>query len=301
MSSRFRSKELSSSSVIIAVSASTAALVVWIWRQKKRQQSVRFQARVECACGKVCLQVDEAAHQVVHMVCYCDHCQHYAQCLQAHHKGQRSVVDAQGGTRTCQVFRKDVQLIQGEEYLQFSYFNPNQVPLRPQQMFRAHTTCCKTPLISAFWRELPVMGLYAANLQLVVADPDNNENKACRLLQVSPTTSLWEDDPNHPLHRINCQCALVQPASAGESSDEPTQQQDLALQKPPQGSPGFPLGLLLRFLWRSYVVGPKIHNSKNNHQASVFGMPIDHKPILIPSEMTSAPVAFSSFWDLIFG
>jgi len=307
-------RESPSAAVVLGASTTSALVgVVWYWR-RRQQHKQRFQGRVECVCGKVCLQVDEQTNKVVHMVCYCDHCQHYAQCLRAR---QRSVVDVQGGTRTCQVYRRSVRLVKGAEYLQFSYFNPNQVPLRPQQMFRGHTTCCNSPLISAFWRELPVMGLYAANIQLQQDDSDNGKN--CEYnMQINPTTQLWENDAKNHLYRINCECALLpstedddddnnndhhgegtaqSASSPGEQTwQEPKPTPPTPPIQPPKGSPTFPVTLLVRFLWRNYVVGHAI-DAKND-----FGMPPDQTPVLIPSQMKNVPVAFfRNFLDLVFG
>jgi hypothetical protein len=97
-------------------------------------------------------------------------------------------VDAQGGSRTCQVYRRNGKVTKGSELLQCTYGNSENVPPRPQRMFRAYAICCMTPIFSAFWRQLPFMGLYAASFMAANGH-----------LSVQPNskTLVWDDVDQH--------------------------------------------------------------------------------------------------------
>ena len=218
-----------------AITVSSAAVVIayaWYHRPPKPQQ---LRVKAQCRCGKVCFMIDEKAP--IHLVCYCDDCQRYAQWAQ---KQGLSVVDIQGGSRTCQVFRRNVKILRGSDLLQFSYLDPAKVPYRPQRMYRGHTVCCNTPMCSAFWEELPVMGLYASNFVL----------GPVAFLSPDSTSKLWEDRAEKissgrsipaPEYRINCRYAKKDKASGGYKGDAE-----------------FPISFLLRFLWRNFVVSHKV-------------------------------------------
>ena len=222
-----------------AVAVSTAAAYLW-WNRPPKPQPLHV--KVVCNCEKVCLQVDAVAP--VHLVCYCDDCQRYAQWVQETSMEEKSgsrrpVVDCQGGSRTCQVFRENVKIIRGKEFLQVTFLNPANVPSRPQKMHRVASTCCHTPLVSALWKELTVMGLHAANFQ-----------KDGRFLSQT-SAGLWgggqgDDDDGEsflppPEYRINCRYA--------KALDNGVM---------PRGHSRFPQQFLFRFLWRNFFVGPRI-------------------------------------------
>lgn len=257
--------------LVVAVSLSTAAALAVvaynIW-QKRPRKPEHLRVEVECACGQVCLTVDAPAP--VHLVCYCDDCQNYAKWLQllqnksnsssspsAVYEGPRCrrVVDGQGGSRTCQVFRRNVHIQRGADLIEFTYLDPTKVPSRPQQMFRGHASCCQTPLCSAFWNELTVMGLYAANFK--VTNETNGGKAQFFFLSPNSSTQIWDDDATWmpaPEYRINCKYALM---SSTTTSNTPERKSSLPL-LPPQGHAEFPAAFLVRFLWRNFVVGPKV-------------------------------------------
>ncbi|CAB9522359.1 expressed unknown protein [Seminavis robusta] len=244
--------------LVVGLSASTAAIAVFLWRQSSKGPTP-LSLKAECVCGEVQFSVD--APTPVHLVCYCDDCQHYSQyCLATAagaDKPTRVVTDIQGGTRTCQVYRRNVRVTSGKDLLQFTYYNPDKVPSRPQRMFRAYTTCCHTPMISAFWNELTVMGLYAGNLKI-------GNGPLAAVLQPNAVSKLWDDNADSlivvpaPEYRINCEYALAVEAMP-----------------PPKGQRGFPLFFLLRFLWRNFIVGPKVRVPQDFH------MPQGNEAIMI--------------------
>ena len=174
----------------------------------------------------------------VHLVCYCDDCQGYAGWLEARrseHGGSVTALDAQGGSRTCQVFGADVQVIAGGDQLHATVLDPALVPARrPQQMLRLHSACCATAMFSASWRELPTVGFYAA---AVVAPAEGGAE--ARGVAPDPSTGCWGEDPllGAPQYRINTRWARAVPG-----------------RPPPRGAAGFPLGFLLRFAVRNFLL-----------------------------------------------
>ena len=253
------------SALALVITASTIAvtavgIISW-WRKSQQSSSGNqrsLKVEVECACGKVGLFVDDSQYPV-HLVCYCDDCQNYAQWMMATMKTKRKnnnkddniatetatarpVVDNQGGSRTCQVFRRNVRILKGSNLLVSSYLDPLKVPSgRPQRMYRIHTECCGTPICSAYWDELPLMGIYAANMKII----DDGNKKAHTFVYHDPKDKNWGDDEHtstagtiipSPEYRINCMYA---------KSENPIE----------GGHPEFPIKFLIRFLWRNFVVG----------------------------------------------
>jgi hypothetical protein len=112
----------------------------------------------------------------------------------------------------------------------------NPTGLLRQKLITFSESNVNTPMCSAFWRELPVLGLYAANFVLhpgffLSPDPDTQ-----RWGQHDVRTEHGGCIPA-PEYRINCQYAKG---------------------SIPGGHPEFPIPFLLRFLWRNFVVGPKV-------------------------------------------
>jgi hypothetical protein len=196
-------------------------------------QTTNLDVRLSCACGQVLLRV--YAKSPVHLVCYCDDCQGYVEWLTARRPdeyGPETAVDAQGGSRTFQVFGSEVQVVSGGNLLVPTALDPRLVPKgRPRQMLRAHCSCCFTPMFSASWRELATVGIYAANV--VISSNDGSTNQ---YFAPDSITGCWGEDSylGSPAYRINTKWAK-------EILGVPS----------PAGSAGFPLGFLLRFIARN--------------------------------------------------
>lgn len=196
---------------------------------------VPLKVELRCSCEQVRAKVD--APSPIHLVCYCDDCQGYAAwlCENQPSNNIRKVVDAQGGSRVCQVFGSNVEILSGQDKLQVSTLDPAIVPKgRPHQLLRVHATCCMTPMFSSSWRELPTIGFYAAN---VIVPGDNvNDRDYDRFVTPNESTGCWDDDEPYlgpPSYRINTKWALTKPESGGDEE--------------------FPPSFLMRFIFRNIV------------------------------------------------
>jgi len=190
-----------------------------------------LKVQLRCSCGEVRAKIDAKAP--IHLVCYCDDCQGYAAWLAEKQgsKTTRKVVDVQGGSRVCQVFGSEVEILAGRDKLQVTTLDPALAPKGRQELLRLHANCCMTPLFSSSWREFPTVGFYAANV--VILGEDANE---VRIVTPNETTGCWDDDEpflGPPLYRINTKWAVTKPASGGAEE--------------------FPPMFLLRFILRNMI------------------------------------------------
>ncbi len=114
-------------------------------------------AILSCSCGrtKASLSGYKPA-QLNHVFCHCNDCQAFAKFLGA----QARYLDANGGTRICQISGARVSLDEGIE---------NLVPLRlsPKGLLRWHAKCCNSPMFNTLAsRGLPFVGVIAQNIEL---------------------------------------------------------------------------------------------------------------------------------------
>lgn len=161
------------------------------------------------------------------------------------------MVDSQGGSRTCQVFRHQVRILRGgSELLQASYLDPALANYQPQRMYRLHTTCCHTPMAAAYWGEaLPTLGLYAANMRLptTASDDGDTRNDNAVLFVSQNEQELWDDNPQlngrvpAPEYRQGQKYAVTDKSRATL----------------PKGHDSYPFGMVLQFVWRALVQGKR--------------------------------------------
>jgi len=124
------------------------------------------------------------------------------------------------------------------------------------------------------------MGLYAANFKneklttttttivttpaLVVDEKVRNVPDKATFWSPNPTTELWDDNDDDndtddgggwpsPEYRINCRYAIAAASDGTKNSDKHSKPDSL-----PSGHDTFPPLFLLRFLWRNFIVGPRV-------------------------------------------
>lgn len=238
--------------------ATAGALIVWLrWRdQKGNKRSIH--RRLQCQCGSVKIQVDAA--NTTHLICYCDDCQSYEKYCKSG-GGSRRISDRYGGIRICQVYKSDLIVLEGYSHLQCTALAPKKLsdPDRPFQMFRFHTDCCHTPMISAYWRELPVVGFPVANL-VVDNDPpmdspcdDDESDQICVSDYISQDPAQFDWNEEH----LSCLPPVQYRVQTQHAKGE----------KLPIGALGFPNRFVLGFLWRNFVLGI------GQNKASPFPLP----------------------------
>ncbi|KAG7360861.1 hypothetical protein IV203_035960 [Nitzschia inconspicua] len=218
-------------------------------RRKKTTTSGRILGVIQCQCGCVRIQID--APSPVHIICYCDDCQNYEiycrQQRKSNGQDYRRVADKNGGVRVCQVYKTNIRVLQGNDLLRPTAIDPTLLNDKPPfQMFRFHSDCCQTPLISASWKDLSVVGFFVANF-LIGSDEESQFCMATSIM-AHPSTFDWytEDVSGLPpiQWRINKKYAK-HPEELRRG-----------------GWQGFPPLFILGFLWRNFVVGP---SSKISH------------------------------------
>lgn len=242
VNSRTRTTSIAISS--LAALATTGAFVVWFRHKKVKKNRVR--CHVRCQCGHVKIQV--VAATPTHLTCYCDDCQNYEQYCRSL-GGSRRISDRYGGIRIIQVYKTDVVVLAGTHLLRCTALDPEKMtdPNRPFQMFRFHADCCNSPMISAYWRDLPVMGVFVANL-VVTNNSDTDEAPVpfCHETQhIMCVSDYISDDPEH--------FDWNEEQLPGLPPVQYRLQTKYARSKTPlKGALGFPNRFLLGFLWRNF-------------------------------------------------
>ncbi|OQS05779.1 hypothetical protein THRCLA_02136 [Thraustotheca clavata] len=136
--------------VIGAAAAGIAAFVVW---QYKSINSPPIKASIACNCGKVQGQVDTPAG--MHIVCYCDDCQDFANKVC---QGKNSPLDSCGGTDIIQMFPADITFTKGKDQLQIGKLKPETKTLR------IFASCCNTPMYNTA-KDAAFIGLLTSTIR----------------------------------------------------------------------------------------------------------------------------------------
>ena len=172
------------------------------------------------------------------------------------------VSDKHGGCRVCQVYKSDLMVLSGHNELQ-----PTALPTkRSAQMFRVHADCCKTPMISACWREYPVVGFFIANL---LCGNDEEENfRPSTYISNHPNDFDWNNQDvitglPEVKWRINTKYAINnkpqdEPKKDDIDDDDVTNSSQQTPTTTVFGHPGFPPLFLFGFLWRNFVSSPTL-------------------------------------------
>mmetsp|Transcript_58260 Transcript_58260/g.142451 ORF Transcript_58260/g.142451 Transcript_58260/m.142451 type:complete len:188 (-) Transcript_58260:360-923(-) len=182
-------------------------------------------------------------------------------------------------------------------------------------MYRAYSTCCHTPIVLAFWNELNAMGVYSANLKMkkdktktkkkttrkttnkskLNGNENENENADDRkeewawAVRLNPKTLVWDDDETtnllpRPDYRQAGRYAIntttdktdTTTTTTGTTTTKDNEPKEFPRQPVPDGTnAGYPLRLVLRFMWRCLVVGPKVQPDVDFH------IPDGHEPEMI--------------------
>ena len=233
---------------VTAVAATASAFLLYRVYQRRRRDSAipPLEGVLQCQCGLVQIQVNAAAPN--HILCYCDDCQNYeTYCRQqrklikgANAQDFRRVADKHGGVRVCQVYKSDIKVARGMDHLKLTVLDPKRLSEdRPFQMMRVHTDCCGSPMISAFWRDLPVVGVFISNLQLHV----DKEQPFCMASKIAddPESFDWDKDDIPGLPEVRWRI-----------NEKYAKQPELLR---PGGSEKFSPLFIFSFLWRNFVVG----------------------------------------------
>ncbi|KAF0684026.1 Aste57867_23947 [Aphanomyces stellatus] len=139
-----------------------AGLVSYIAWQLLRVSTVAFESDFACDCGQVQGRVHTSAG--LHIVCYCDDCQAFANTLCAK-EGRKapSPLDEHGGTDLIQVFPADLVFTRGQEHVEIGKLSDKST------LLRVHASCCHTPLFNTM-DDFAFLGLLTSTLR----SPDVN-------------------------------------------------------------------------------------------------------------------------------
>jgi hypothetical protein len=229
-----------------AAVATAGALIVWFSYKKVNKNRIR--RIVQCQCGSVKIQIDAASP--THLTCYCDDCQNYERYCRSL-GGCRHISDRYGGIRIFQVYKTDVVVLAGRNRLQCTALDPKKLtdPNQPFQMFRFHADCCKSPMISAYWRDLPVMGVLVANLVVENDSITKGTNATIRNGAQEMCVSDYISDDAEDFDWNKEQLS-------GLPQVQYRVHTKFARSKTPlEGALGFPNRFVLGFLWRNFFLG----------------------------------------------
>jgi hypothetical protein len=106
---------------------------------------------LRCRCGEVRgTATDLSPRTVNRVVCYCDDCQAFA-----HQLGRTDLLNAKGGSDIVQLAPAALSFTQGQHHIVG-------LRLRPNGLYRWHTSCCNTPVGNTLTPTIPFVGLLAS-------------------------------------------------------------------------------------------------------------------------------------------